>query len=150
MRCPKSRFPIQIIVFDELDLIIFVSQGLNLSTASLVVHIHIPHYHICRYIKSFQFKGTSLWEKSRILEWLNNSEQFSRGLWRVIDFGLRVLIKDPRESIFGRILICWNSNCQARVQVPNPLSQQVQNPDSKVRPSLKNPKTQFFGLGLTQ
>ena len=41
-------------------------------------------------------------------------------------------------------------NCQARVQVPNPLSQQVQNPDSKVRPSLKNPKTQFFGLGLTQ
>ena len=37
--------------------------------------------------------------------------------------------------------------CQARVQVPNPLSQQAPNPDSKVRPSLKNPKTQFFGLG---
>ena len=37
MRCPKSRFPIQIIVFDELELIIFVSQGLTLSTASLVV-----------------------------------------------------------------------------------------------------------------
>ena len=36
MRCPKSRFPIQIIVFDELKLIIFVSQGLTLSTASLV------------------------------------------------------------------------------------------------------------------
>ena len=36
---------------------------------------------------------------------------------------------------------------QARVQVPNPLSQQAPNPDSKVRPSLKNPKTQFFGLG---
>ena len=36
--------------------------------------------------------------------------------------------------------------CQARVQVPNPLSQQAPNPDSKVRPSLKNPKTQFFGL----
>ena len=33
MRCPKSRFPIQIIVFDELELIIIVSQGL---TASLV------------------------------------------------------------------------------------------------------------------
>ncbi len=31
-----SRFPIQIIVFDELELIIFVSQGLTLSTASLV------------------------------------------------------------------------------------------------------------------
>ena len=36
MRCPKSRFPIQIIVFDKLGLIIFVSQGLTLSTASLV------------------------------------------------------------------------------------------------------------------
>ena len=38
MRCPKSRFPIQIIVFDELELIIFVSQSLTLSTASLVYH----------------------------------------------------------------------------------------------------------------
>ena len=37
MRCPKSRFPIWIIVFDELELIIFVSQGLTLSTASLVI-----------------------------------------------------------------------------------------------------------------
>ena len=36
MKCPKSRFPIQIIVFDELELIIFVSQGFTLSTASLV------------------------------------------------------------------------------------------------------------------
>ena len=36
MICPKSRFPIRIIVFDELELIIFVSQGLTLSTASLV------------------------------------------------------------------------------------------------------------------
>ena len=35
MRCPKSRFQIQIIVFDELELILFVSQGL---TASLVYH----------------------------------------------------------------------------------------------------------------
>ena len=37
MRCPKSGFPILIIVFDELELIIFVSQGLTLSTASLVL-----------------------------------------------------------------------------------------------------------------
>ena len=37
MRCPKTRFPIQIIVIDELELIIFVSQGLTLSTASLVI-----------------------------------------------------------------------------------------------------------------
>ena len=36
MWCPKSRFPNWIIVFDELELIIFVSQGLTLSTASLV------------------------------------------------------------------------------------------------------------------
>ena len=36
MRCPKFRFPIQIIVFDKLELIILVSQGLTLSTASLV------------------------------------------------------------------------------------------------------------------
>ena len=40
MRCPKSRFPIRIIVFDELELIIFVSQGLTLSTASLVKFIY--------------------------------------------------------------------------------------------------------------
>ena len=40
-----------------------------------------------------------------------------------------------------------NLYCQARVQVPNPLSQQAPNPNPKVRPSLKNPKTQFFGLG---
>ena len=37
--------------------------------------------------------------------------------------------------------------CQAQVQVPNPLSHQAPNPDSKVRPSLKNPKPEFFGLG---
>ena len=36
MRCPKSRFPIRIIVFDELEVIIVVSQGLTQSTASLV------------------------------------------------------------------------------------------------------------------
>ena len=37
MRCAKSKFPIRIIVIDELELIIFVSQGLTLSTASLVL-----------------------------------------------------------------------------------------------------------------
>ena len=36
MRCSKSRFSIKIIEFDELELIIFVSHGLTLSTASLV------------------------------------------------------------------------------------------------------------------
>ena len=37
MRCTKFRFPIGVIVFDELELISFVSQGLTLSTASLVL-----------------------------------------------------------------------------------------------------------------
>ena len=32
----QVQIPIRIIVFDELELIIFVSQGLTLSTASLV------------------------------------------------------------------------------------------------------------------
>ena len=41
MRCPKSRFPIRIIVFDELELILFVSQGLTLSTASLVINFFV-------------------------------------------------------------------------------------------------------------
>ena len=47
-RCPKSRFPIWIIVFDKLELIFFVSQGLTLSTASLVLLIkrcHITRNH---------------------------------------------------------------------------------------------------------
>ena len=35
-KCPKSRFPIRIITFDEFELSIFVSQFLTLSTASLV------------------------------------------------------------------------------------------------------------------
>ena len=34
------------------------------------------------------------------------------------------------------IYVIKYSNCQARVQVPNPLSQQAPNPDPKVRPSL--------------
>ena len=37
-------------------------------------------------------------------------------------------------------LILCNTYCQARVQVPNPLSQQAPNPDPKVRPNLKTQK----------
>ena len=40
-------------------------------------------------------------------------------------------------SMFG---VC-HANLQARVQVPNPPSQQAPNPDPKIRPSLKNEKT---------
>ena len=36
MRCPKSNFPIMILVFYEYDFIVHVIQGLTLSTASLV------------------------------------------------------------------------------------------------------------------
>ena len=41
MRFTKSRFPIRIIVFVELELIIFVSQGLTLLTASLVLSLKL-------------------------------------------------------------------------------------------------------------
>ena len=61
----------------------------------------------------------------------------------------RLSSKQVCQSISPLIMIDWieQGNCQARVQVPNPLSRQAPNPDPKVRPSLKNPKTQFFGLG---
>ena len=38
LRCPKSRFPIGIILFDDFELILYVSQGLTLSIASLVMY----------------------------------------------------------------------------------------------------------------
>ena len=41
-----SKFPIRIIVFDKLELIIFVSQGLTLSTASLVLVFIISRTHV--------------------------------------------------------------------------------------------------------
>ena len=37
--------------------------------------------------------------------------------------------------------------CQARVQVPNPLSQQAPNPDPKVRPSLKKTQNPILWTG---
>ena len=40
------------------------------------------------------------------------------------------------------------TNCRARVQVPNPLTQQAPTPDPKFRQSLK--KQKLFGLGMTQ
>ena len=43
MRCPKSQFPIWIVVFDELELIFHVIQGLSLSTASLVFSYYKMH-----------------------------------------------------------------------------------------------------------
>ncbi len=40
------------------------------------------------------------------------------------------------------------TNCRARVKVPNPLTQQAPTPDPKFRQSLK--KQKLFGLGMTQ
>ena len=55
MRCPKSRFQIRIIVFDELELIIFVSQGLTLSTASLVsIYIYVAQQLCAKNYKMFK------------------------------------------------------------------------------------------------
>ena len=39
MWCPKSRFLIQIIVFDELELLFHIIQGLSLLTVSLVLFL---------------------------------------------------------------------------------------------------------------
>ena len=41
MRCPKFKFLIWVIVFDELELISFVSQVLTLSTVSLVLLLKV-------------------------------------------------------------------------------------------------------------
>ena len=75
---------------------------------------------------------------------------YIRGQWYDI-------VKENFGWLFKFVLWCirylkvqFLYNCQALVQVPNPLSQQAPNPNPKVRPSLKSPKTQFFGLGLTQ
>ena len=63
MRCPKSRFPIQIIVFDELELIIFVNQGLTLSTASLVYIYKLTREHSKRALKERAFKRETTYNK---------------------------------------------------------------------------------------
>ena len=42
MSCHKFRFLIEVIVYDKLELICFVSKGLTLSTASLVVIVLFP------------------------------------------------------------------------------------------------------------
>ena len=60
MRCPKSRFPIRIIVFDEHELIIFVSQGLTLSTASLVELLILQSKFELAYLSGMK----NVWSKS--------------------------------------------------------------------------------------
>ena len=70
--------------------------------------------------------------------WDSISKPLSTLLQLLSGFFILLPIKQDQKDLL---------NCQARVQVPNPLSQQAPNPDPKVRPSLKNPKTQFFGLG---
>ena len=56
----KYRFPIRIIVFDELEFIIFVSQGLTLTTASLVnTKIRELHYYIV-YCELIEFSTSNV------------------------------------------------------------------------------------------
>ena len=87
-----SRFPIRIIVFDELKLIIFVSQGLTLSTTSLV-KVSIPRHYISKHLDTsessfFLLKSTHnilLVEDKKIdvafcLPW-NTSKPSPRGPW---------------------------------------------------------------------
>ena len=81
-----------------------------------------------------------VWETSKN----HNCSCFSWNVSFSCFFVLRFVWLIQGVLIYG---IWYIQNCQALVQVPNPLSQQAPNPDSKVRPSLKNPKTQFFGLG---
>ena len=79
------------------------------------------------------------------IDWENNKyeEDMVKGSWQISSLTYEMLV-------CAYLCIRISRYCQALVQVPNPLSQQAPNPDPKVRPSLKNPKTQFFGLGLTQ
>ena len=50
-----------------------------------------------------------------------------------VSFGLTTLIVTPRHQENKPNCESTKIYCQARVQVPNPLSQQAPNPDSKVR-----------------
>ena len=70
MRCLKSRFPIWIIVFDELELIIYVSQGLTLSTASLVPPcIARKRISWCDVAQGFKFKYFSDKKKKLVVRY---------------------------------------------------------------------------------
>ena len=121
MRCPKSRFPIWIIVFDELELIIFVSQGLTLSTASLVIFIFIQFSHkkiVIKYydrttklfIECHQNSNISklfLLEVYYVLLYALNQVQ----LWRLHEFLLNVCQKFGWSgvSLFIQMLCGWSS-----------------------------------------
>ena len=51
----------------------------------------------------------------------------------------------PSSSCSPHFSTSWTqNNCQAQVQVPNPLSQQAPNPDPKFGLSLKNPKKNIW------
>ena len=69
----KSRFPIWIIVFDKLELIIFVSQGLTLLTASLVSYqkkhtLYIPPYSLIPYLdQCWSYEANSILEQGWVI-----------------------------------------------------------------------------------
>ena len=85
MRCPKSRFPIQIIVFDKLEIIIFVSQGLTLSTASLVTQNS----------DAYQSNDDNVWAIVQLLqEWLDGGLPIRQHSLDVILRTLKEFIND--------------------------------------------------------
>ena len=92
------------------------------------------HRYKCHHLELNQFQNFEISNYS----FINNESLSSKNRFRL-------------KFIWQQLeIIHWGENCQVQVQVPNPLSQQAPNPDPKFRPSLKNPKTQLFGLGLTQ
>ena len=63
MRCPKSIFPIRIIVFDQLEIIIFASQRLTLSTASLVISSsQVLRRFLCSHLSQIWIVNTSWYD----------------------------------------------------------------------------------------
>ena len=72
-------------------------------------------------------------------------------------FFLATLYTNINQLILNSNIIndqSWNRPTKLKLSSPspspNPLSQQVPSPGPKSRQSLKKPKIQFFGLGLTQ
>ena len=96
MRCPKSRFPIQIIVFYELELIIFVSQGLTLSTASLV----------SRYLIKFAVKLNCYNDSTRL-----DAAQTQPGF---LDVKMRTKIMSPPRDLVAVLGAEARLSCQVR------------------------------------
>ena len=75
-----------------------------------------------------------------------------------IEYSSKQYLLCSYPSVYDTACICLlfigktskSINCQARVQVPNPLSQQDPNPDSEGETKSKKPKNPILWTGLTQ